>query len=186
MKKMLLFIALMACAATSGAKDIEGAFGFKFGERFDPTRTDYTLGPITHYQFYMSIVITRTDKNLYPVFDKYVVSVARETGEIFAVFAMRHNAPNCLELKEQYATAIANKYNISMTKSLPTSPGLISNDLTYSDNNYTIVVSCNYTHIGKGESEYPDLNIYYQDTKLLNKAIMMSSQTELNIDKSLL
>lgn len=164
--------------------NIEGAFGFKFGEKFDLARKDYEVNKNFDSP---NIEAIHLRHNIQPPFDEYNLMVDPKTIEIHAIYAIQHNAKNCPGIIDEYGKAIEDKYDIGMKKK----SSQFSEYLIYFRDNILISVSCIYQDELTGSTkEYPEFRIMYFDKKRFEKALISSEQLKIEraskIDKSLL
>ena len=183
MKKMLLFMAVMACASTSGAKDIEGAFGFKFGEKISLPQAGYVLD--IHQNIIGSNVWSVTvNTGVTEPFDKYILTVVPDTLEISGISAIKENidAQECIHLMSVYRRAIYDKYDKLIYKDQKSDE--ISARVTYQEDKHkgkSIDVFCVWKEngmMGKG-----DFVIGYYDMFMARKELDKDIE---KIDTSLL
>lgn len=110
MKKMLLFMAFMACASTSGAKDIEGAFGFRLGDKISLPQDGYSLNDSKHSN--SNVLNVTVNKNVASPFDIYQLIIASDTMEIIEISAVKESLTpsECLHLSIIYDRAVFLKH----------------------------------------------------------------------------
>lgn len=163
---------------------IEGAFGFKFGEKFNLARKDYEVNKNFDSP---NIEAIHLRHNIHSPFDEYVLMVDPKTIEIYAIHAIQYNSKRCPSIIDEYGRAIEDKYDIGMKKE----SSKFSEDLSYSRDYILISVSCIYQDILTNTTEgYPKFNIMYIDKKGFEKAHTSSEQLKIEraerINKSLL
>lgn len=164
--------------------NIKGAFGFKFGEKFDLTRKDYEINKNFNSP---NIEAIHLRKNTKPPFDEYILMVNPETIEIDSIHAIQYNSNKCPSIVDEYGEAISNKYDIPMKRENSD----FSDSLVYSNGEVLISVSCNYKNILNDSTRgHPEFKIMYLDKDRHNESLLSHERLKIkranDIDKSLL
>ncbi|SUO95277.1 hypothetical protein [Suttonella ornithocola] len=149
MKKLLLLIS--ALSSFTYAAEIEGAFGYKFGDKVDLNtgKVKQDKGSIAYLN------LDKPPKGL----EILMIGFAPDTNEIMSLVGLSsYTEDKCDEVAESYRVAIEKKYNEKMQ-----APTVFTDDTKYilTKNNKEIRLECRYD-FSNDESMFI---IYYTDNK---------------------